>query len=273
MTRVRAPLRWAGSKRKSLTALSDRMPSTVSTYIEPFAGSACLAFATDARKRVLGDLNPRLIEFYETLKASPEELFEHYAALESSPDRYYAVRADFNAGDPGVERAGQFLYLNRHCFNGIYRVNTKGHFNVPWGGVRAAKPLTLPELVGASEVLRNAELICNDFEVVVDRGLGRGAFVYLDPPYARNEERVFREYHQESFSTADWPRLVATLDRIDARGAYFLLSYAGDAPLVEQLTKWNVGHLDVTRNVGGFKASRRKYREFIATNYQIADAI
>lgn len=246
------------------------MPRSVATYIEPFAGSACLAFATDAERRVLGDLNPRLIEFYEALKASPRELFGRYAALEPSVDKYYEVRTAFNSGGSSIDRAGQFLYLNRLCFNGIYRVNGKGAFNVPWGGQRLAKPLTLDELVTASNALANADLLCGDFETVVDHGLAHGAFVYLDPPYARDEERVFREYHQESFSTADWPRLLATLDRINQAGAYFLLSYAGDASLVEQLAKWNVGHLDVTRNIGGFRASRRKYREFIATNYSAA---
>jgi DNA adenine methylase len=267
---IRAPLRWAGSKRKSLSALVGRMPSSVPIYVEPFAGSACLAFATDANHRVLGDLNPRLIEFYEVLKASPGELFARYAALQPSVDHYYEVRSAFNLGGPSIDRASQFLYLNRLCFNGIYRVNSKGEFNVPWGGKRLAKPLTLDELIAASAALANSDLLCGDFETVVDHGLSRGAFIYLDPPYARNEERVFREYHQDSFATADWPRLLATLDRIDQVGAHFLLSYAGDASLVEQLTKWNVGHLDVTRNVGGFRASRRKYREFIATNYCVA---
>jgi DNA adenine methylase len=268
---IRAPLRWAGSKRKSVAVLAGRMPSAISTYIEPFAGSACLAFATQAQRRVLGDLNPRLIEFYQVLKTSPTELFALYAALEPTTERYYEIRTEFNLGGYPLERASQFLYLNRLCFNGIYRVNAKGAFNVPWGGKRLAKPLTLDELVRASAALSNTDLMCDDFETVVSHGLSEGAFIYLDPPYARDEERVFREYHQESFSTADWPRLLDTLDRIDQAGAYFLLSYAGDSSLVEELTKWNVGHLDVTRNVGGFRASRRKYREFIATNYVVAN--
>lgn len=255
-----------------MTVLRSRMPSTVETYVEPFAGSACLAFATKAPRLVLGDLNPRLIEFYQVLKASPLELYDRYAALEPNAERYYKVRTAFNSGGTPIERATHFLYLNRLCFNGIYRVNSKGAFNVPWGGKRLAKPLTLEELMSASAALKNATILCSDFDAVVDEDLTKGTFVYLDPPYARDEERVFREYHENSFSTADWPRLLAALDRIDQAGAHFLLSYAGDASLVEQLSKWNVGHLDVTRNVGGFRASRRKYREFIATNYVGADA-
>ena len=267
---TRAPLRWAGSKRKSLRTLAARMPAAIGTYVEPFAGSACLAFATPARARVLGDINPRLIEFYHELKCQPAALHARYAAIEASPERYYEVRAAYNAAVPALERAAQFLFLNRHCFNGIYRVNAAGAFNVPWGGDKVGKPLTLEDLSAASAAIQNATFLCEDFEAVVSHGLREGAFVYLDPPYARDEARVFREYHEDSFSTRDWPRLLATLERIDRAGACFLLSYAGDPLLIEQLARWNVGHMDVTRNVGGFRASRRKHREFIATNYASA---
>jgi DNA adenine methylase len=271
VNKTRAPLRWAGSKRKSLSTLISRMPDRIQTYVEPFAGSACLAFSISPERLVLGDINARLIEFYRTLKASPEQLWEHYAALKGCPQTYYEVRKAFNAAPPSLERAAQFLYLNRNCFNGIYRVNRSGEFNVPWGGDKVGKPLAAEELVAASRTLNRADLLCDDFETVVDYGLDDRTFVYLDPPYARDEERVFREYDQKSFATHDWSRLLANLEKIHDAGACFLMSYAGDPMLIEQLTKWNVGHLDVTRNVGGFKASRRKHREFIATNYRFPE--
>ena len=246
------------------------MPARIQTYVEPFAGSACLAFSISPERLVLGDINPRLIEFYSSLKVCPEELWQHYAAIKGCPQTYYEVRSAFNAAPPSLERAAQFLYLNRNCFNGIYRVNGSGEFNVPWGGDKVGKPLAMEELVAASYILKRAELLCDDFEAVVEYGLDERTFVYLDPPYARDEKRVFREYDQKSFATQDWSRLLATLAKIDGAGACFLMSYAGDPMLIDQLTKWNVGHLDVTRNVGGFKASRRKHREFIATNYNFS---
>jgi DNA adenine methylase len=269
-SRIRAPLRWAGSKRKSLATLISRMPPSVRTYVEPFAGSACLAFSINPERLILGDINPRLVEFYTHLKAAPELLWQQYAEFEACPETYYQVRTAFNTAAPSQKRAAQFLYLNRNCFNGIYRVNSAGAFNVPWGGEKVGKPLTSNELVAASCILQRAELLCDDFETVVQHSLDERTFVYLDPPYARDEERVFREYDQKSFATQDWSRLLSTLERINEAGAHFLMSYAGDPSLVDQLTKWNVGHLDVTRNVGGFKASRRKHREFIATNYRFA---
>lgn len=263
----RAPLRWAGSKRRSLSSLQPLVPASFTKYIEPFAGSACLAFALNPSQIALGDLNEKLIDFYIHLRDDPVEVFKSYSELSPDESTYYDVREKYNQSNSCVERAGQFLYLNRHCFNGIYRVNRSGAFNVPWGGrEKRAKPLALAELTLASDMLRGAEIECADFQSFVDNHLCEGALVYLDPPYASDETRVFREYHVDSFATIDWPRLLQTLDLIQSAGAYFILSYAGDPALLADMERWRVGHLDVTRNIGGFRASRRRYREFIATN-------
>lgn len=267
---ARAPLRWAGSKRKSIGALTSKFPQQFSKYVEPFAGSACIAFHLKPSNIALGDLNPRLIEFYSHLRDSPSDLYEIYISLESSPVKYYDVREIYNREPSSIARAAHFLYLNRHCFNGIYRVNAKGHFNVPWGGDKVGAPLSRDDLMIASSVLEGAAIECSDFEDFIGKHIVKGAVIYIDPPYARNEERVFREYHENSFATSDWSRLVKVLKDIDKAGAHFLLSYAGDAELMAQLEEWNAGFLDVTRNVGGFKATRRKYREFMATNLPLA---
>jgi DNA adenine methylase len=264
---VRAPLRWAGSKRKSLLSLSQYLPEKIHHYVEPFAGSACLAFLIRPRSFVLGDINPNLIEFYERLQTSPERLHDAYRRIRRDPDTYYKVRERFNASEPSLKRAAQFLYLNRQCFNGIYRVNAAGQFNVPWGGDKVGQRLKRSELLRASEALKNASFVCGDFEVVIKQSLGPETFVYLDPPYASDETRVFREYHAQSFSTCDWERLLGVLHSIDKAGGRFLLSYAGSPQLAEQLGSWKVGYIDVTRNVGGFRSTRRKHREFVATNY------
>lgn len=195
------------------------VPADITTYIEPFAGSACLAFTLDKCGIILGDINPRLIEFYEYLRNAPEQLHAAYSALPGTPDNYYKVRAEYNASPPSLDRAARFLYLNRHCFNGIYRVNSKGAFNVPWGGDKVGKPLTCEELVIASKVLEPAQLVCGDFDRVVLDNIDADSFVYLDPPYASDETRVFREYHENSFATHDWDRFVEVLRKIDAAGA------------------------------------------------------
>jgi len=264
----RAPLRWAGSKRKSIPVLARLVPQRYNGYVEPFAGSACLAFHLRPERLVLGDLNPQLVEFYQYLRDNPAALHHAYRALPANPTTYYEVRTEYNNAAPSVDRAAKFLYLNRYCFNGIYRVNSRGSFNVPWGGDKVGLPLTLRDLMDASDVLQSAVIECSDFESFTKRNVRPGDFVYIDPPYARDETRVFREYHERSFASADWSRMLSVLAEIDSIGAYFLMSYAGDQALIKELDSWNVGYLDVTRNVGGFKSSRRKHREFMATNVE-----
>ena len=127
----------------------------------------------------------------------------------------------------------------------------------------------MEELIQASKQLENVKVRTGDFQDIIEEEKKTGCLVYLDPPYARNEERVFREYHKNSFSTLDWDRLIETIEKIDQSGSYFILSYAGDGEIVERLAKWQIGYLDVTRNVGGFKSSRRKFREFLATNCEV----
>jgi DNA adenine methylase len=265
---ARAPLRWAGSKRKSLAALKARVPSCMNHYIEPFAGSACFVFETRPEKVTLGDINAPLIDFYHHLRESPEELYLAYSQLPINTEYYYYVRSIFNEEENTLRRSAHFLYLNRLCFNGIYRVNRKGHFNVPWGGDKVGKPLSLEDLSGASEAIQGASFVCSDFEEVVRKNIEPGCLVYLDPPYASDEVRVFKEYHVNSFSTGDWERLLRLLIDIDKAGAKFLLSYAGDSVLRDRLGRWSVSDFEVTRNVGGFKASRRKYGEFLASNFE-----
>jgi DNA adenine methylase len=263
---IRPPLRWAGSKRKSIDALLSYIPPGVSHFIEPFSGSACISFAVAASRSVLGDINPRLIEFYAYLKKDPFTLYHLYSAIERSEQSYYDIRRRFNMIEPGIARAAYFLFLNRNCFNGIYRVNTRGDYNVPWGGANSGQPLQEHELVAASGALQETTITCADFEEVVRINLSSDSFVYLDPPYAQNESRTFSEYYERSFITSDWTRLARLLDEIDRGGAKFLLSYAGDGATIEALRSWSRGHIEVTRNVGGFRASRRKHTEFVASN-------
>ena len=139
---------------------------------------------------------------------------------------------------------------------------------MPWGGADVGKALTYDELLSASKRLKDANIICGDFEDVVASQLTEDSFVFLDPPYASDESRVFREYHEHSFSTGDWDRLVATLNKIDEVGAKFMMSYAGASAFGDRLSDWNINRLEVTRNVGGFRSSRRKYQEILVTNYE-----
>jgi DNA adenine methylase len=264
-------LRWAGSKRKLLPELISSVPEKYSRYIEPFAGSACLFFALNPEVAVLSDKNPDLLQMYRVLRRTPRLLTTAVHKLDDSNRTYYSLR-EKDVGDlTSLDRAARFLYLNRFCFNGVYRTNRLGHFNVP----RGIKTGTMPgeELFfRCARALRHADLRVGDFEdILVD--VGRGDFVYLDPPYASSTRRPYGEYGYDGcFGEADNPRLVNRLHRIDKAGAYFLLSYADMGSFVRQLDRrWHVRRVAVRRHVAGFAKHRRSVSEILVSNFSLAD--
>jgi DNA adenine methylase len=178
--------------------------------------------------------------------------------------KYYALRKVSPSTGSSIERAVRFIYLNRFCFNGIYRTNRDGHFNVPYAAARTQSLPTRRHLNRAAYALRRARLIAGDFQATIEH-VAKGDFVYLDPPYALSSRRMFRQYGRGSFSALDLPRLTGSLDLIDKRGATFVLSYAQCREADQFFTQWNVRRVHAHRNVGGF-ARRRLAIEVLVTN-------
>lgn len=262
----RSFLRWAGSKRKLLPHLTPYWNGSHTRYVEPFVGSACLFFALRPTRALLGDSNGELIETYQVLQAEPERVHEQMTALPQGEEAYYHVRSTIPAKLDRVGRAARFIYLNRFCFNGLYRTNLRGQFNVPYGASKAGDLPTLPELLAAVEVLSRADLRRDDFENLVRSEVTAGDFVYLDPPYAVENIRIFRQYGPHTFGLEDLQRLRGVLDFIAGAGATFVLSYA-DCPEVEMLTgAWKVKRVSTHRNISGFAKHRGTAKEVLVTN-------
>lgn len=214
---------------------------------------------------MLGDLNAELILTYSALKADVESVLSHFHDLPKGSDGYYAVRAIDPTTLADSQLAARFLYLNRYCFNGLYRTNLRGEFNVPYGPPR--KPLVLFEerLRAASKALETARLFAGDFEETL-KIVQPGDFVYLDPPYMTRRRRVFREYLPKSFGPDDLERLARALSRIDLLGATFLVSYA-DSPEARRLLKpWFFRRVWTHRHIAGFADARRGAYELLASN-------
>jgi DNA adenine methylase len=162
-TMANAPLfRWAGSKRKLLGILQANVSPWYSTYIEPFAGSACLFFALQPAKSILGDFNAHLIQAYRMIALSPERVHETASRFPVQPAEYYRLRSLNPISLPPIERAARFLYLNRYCFNGVYRTNRAGQFNVPRGRDTGAIP-SLAAFMRGAVALRTATMVAGDF--------------------------------------------------------------------------------------------------------------
>lgn len=266
MPRVTPFLRWAGSKRKILPRLAGFWAARYVRYVEPFAGCAALFFHIQPPAAVLSDINSELIETYEVVRENPDLFYDALASLPSGRDHYYRIRNLETSGLTKLDRAIRFVYLNRHCFNGIYRTNNNGHFNVPFGG----KPGIIPSIVHlrkCAQLLQRTTLRACDFGHVL-RDTRQGDFVYLDPPYAVESRRVFRQYAAREFGKADLYRLAAHLRRMDSRGVDFVVSYADCAEARESLREWEPKRIRVRRHVAGFAKSRRIAYELIATNIE-----
>lgn len=258
-------LRWAGSKRQLVSKLSEYWHRDYLRYIEPFAGSACLYFAVEPPRAILGDLNQYLIDTYRMIKHCPYRVIEALHRLPGGKEAYYRLRIKPFWTLAEAEQAAAFIYLNKFCFNGLFRTNSKGLFNVPYGNPKGNQEISVERLLRASELLQNTQLCSGDFETVV--GMAQpGDFVYLDPPYWTELRRSFVEYDSTPFDVSDLERLKAALASLDRRGIAFLVSYADCPEGRKALEGWTLTVVSTRRNIAGFSKHRKHTTELIATN-------
>lgn len=255
-------LRWAGSKRQILDRLAQYWRPSYKRYVEPFAGSACLFFAIAPARGLLGDINFHLVETLTTVRDDVESVIPLLTSAKRDKELYYQIRAIDPQSLSRAERAAQFIYLNRYCFNGLYRTNRQGRFNVPFGA-EGNGYIPIPEhLRYCSRLLRRAEIIGADFESVLAR-VRTGDFVYLDPPYVTKQRRVFREYHPNTFSEADLKRLRKSLVALANRGIPFLVSYAACDEAHYLARGFCVERGYVRRSIAGFASKRVRRQELL----------
>jgi DNA adenine methylase len=271
-TTLRPILRWAGSKRKLLHHLLpywDEGGEATSKYIEPFMGSASYFFSISPEEAILSDINEDLVNCYRVLRDHPRKLRNIASAIPRNKETYYEIR-EINLSKEGVlKRAAYFLYLNRNCFNGLYRTNLSGKFNVPFGAHKSGEMPSLEEFYALSKVLAKAKIICSDYKNILDESVSEGDFVYLDPPYIIPNERVFSEYSASVFDSRELNILVQKLHEIELKGAKFLLSFAASEHAEEIFSNWNISEIRVYRSMSSKVSSRKKTKEFIVSNIDL----
>lgn len=264
-------LRWAGGKQKLLRYLLPfaPSPSAYRRYFEAFLGGGALFFAASPRRAVLGDINQELILCYKQIASDPDRVHELIRRLSERDSRrfFYGIRRVVPDCLAPPERAARFIYLNKAAFNGVYRVNQLGQFNVPYGpGHKGPVIPSLDQLRVASRALRNARLIAGDFEETVNLARA-GDFVYLDPPYPpRSRTAFFNHYSQERFGWQDQLRLSNVFGRLTERGCLVMLSNAGQRKVDELYRGFHIYRLNVVRWVGS-NGDRFRAREIVVTNY------
>lgn len=273
---VRPLLKWAGGKRQLLNEIVSRIPSKFSNYWEPFLGGAALFFNLsdnlDGHRFILSDINPILSLFYETLRDRPLDLMEYISTVEygNTSTDYYEARSRFNQvnekNNP-VEKSGLLIYLNRHCFNGLYRVNSRGEFNVPFGSYISPRMPEKKHILAASEALRKSTILNGDFQAVLS-GAEDGDFIYLDPPYEPlSKSSNFTSYSRDGFGKDQQARLSAVVKELDSRGILFMLSNSGSGYLEELYSGFSIASVDARRNINSKGSGRGRVKEILVTNY------
>lgn len=258
-------LRWAGSKRQLLGHLRTYWDKHPGRYIEPFAGSAALFFDLEPKSAILGDTNSDLILFYQEMQENPEEVYSLAANWDQTEESYYKRRDEFKIESNRTKRSALFYFLNRFCFNGIYRTNLRNEFNVPFGK-KTGSLQPWDEVSKKAALLNQAKFICGDFFKIVSNTIQAGDFIYIDPPYALENQRIFTQYNATTFGLLDLSRLSDLLYCIDAVGAKFVLSYAHSTEALHHFQSWKKKELSAQRNIAGFCDSRRTAGELLFTN-------
>jgi DNA adenine methylase len=257
-------VRWAGSKRAILPDLLSAVPGRFNAYYEPFCGSACLFLALAPRRAVLSDINAELIGAYRTIRSSAQRVHQLVTELDTSSSAYYKIRNWQPRRLPPLVRAARFVYLNHTCFNGLYRTNRRGEFNVPFGNRTGHVP-SLNRFEAFARLARRAKLACSDFQAITLEAQP-GDFVYLDPPYF-SRRPTYGEYGYNTFREHDILRLVDTIRLLDKRGVFVLLSYGGSADLRDRIPFLSAVEVRTRRHIAAKARHRRDESDWLLTNY------
>lgn len=268
-------VKWVGGKRQLLSQLESRMPNIYNKYYEPFIGGGALLFDVQPRNAVINDINGQLLNEYQQLKVNPENVIMTIEKLDNIPcskERYYLLRNRYNekiqAKELDAECAALMIWLNKHCFNGLYRVNSKGLFNVPYNNRVNGTSIEAENLRNIGTYLKACavEIREGDFEKACE-DVQAGDFVYFDSPYVPVSKTAnFTDYTKNGFTLEDHKRLAALFKRLDNLGANLLLSN-NDVPIVHELYEgYKIESVGVRRGINSV-ASKRTGKEVIVTNY------
>lgn len=265
-------LKWAGGKTRSLKHIIPLLPKDIKqrVYREPFLGAGSLFFAIQPEQAILSDANEHLIRCFEYVRDKPELIAKYLAQhkRKNREDYFYKIRDIYNKRGYSAAQAARFIYLNKACYNGIFRVNSKGEFNVPFG---SNKKLGLPSrehLRTISKLLQKAVLKVQSFEKALEDAVS-GDFVYLDPPYPPlNGTSYFTQYTKDKFNESDQKEVANVANRLNENSCLFMISNA-DIEFIEKLyKKFKIKPLSVTRCIT-CKKVRHKVKELIITNYEV----
>jgi DNA adenine methylase (dam) len=267
-------VKWVGGKRQLLPVLTSLLPTRITNYCEPFVGGGALLFWKQPQRAVINDINAELIQMYEVIRDSVEELIVELETHTNDSEHFYEVRDwDRNRESydllTNIEKAARVIYLNKTCYNGLFRVNNAGEFNTPFGNYRNPNIINAPILRAVSTYFRGAEIVfsCRDYADVLAE-IPRGSFVYLDPPYDPVSNTAnFTGYSRGGFSREDQIRLRECCDDLHRRGIKFMLSNSSTDFIREQYAPYTITTVQAKRAVNSNADGRGQVDEVVVRNY------
>jgi DNA adenine methylase len=263
-------VKWAGGKRQLIKVLTNNLPPSYNRYIEPFVGGGALLFEVLPYKAIINDINTELINAYTVIKDDIDALIEDLKKHKNEEEYYYKIRSLDPEKLSAVERASRFIYLNKTCFNGLYRENSKGKFNVPFGKYKNPKILDEENLRAVSEYLNTAEIsILNLDYKEVCKLAKKGDFVYLDPPYYPiSKSSSFTKYHKLDFTERDQMELTEVFRELDRKGCYVMLSNSNTKFIKELYKEYEIWEVSANRFINCKGDKREKVNvEVLIKNY------
>lgn len=268
-------VKWAGGKRQLLDRIKERFPLKYNNYFEPFVGGGAVLFGLKPEKAIINDINASLINAYKVIAHNTQDFLEYINTLdngmwEDGKAYYYTLRERYNdkimQEEYDVEMAALFVFINKHCFNGLYRVNGKGLFNVPYNNSRRSS-IDSNLIVTLSGYLKNIQIMQGDFENVCQNA-ARHDFVFFDSPYAPLNPTSFESYTKEGFDMESHKRLSKLFDKLTDRGCYCMLTNH-NTEFINELYGGKGYRMEVTsvKRMINSDASNRKGEEIIIRNY------
>lgn len=268
-------VKWVGGKRQLITEIDKYIPSQISTYYEPFLGGGAVFFYLQPKKAVVNDINEELINLYQVIQDNVEELIEDLKKHKNEPDYFYSIREldrdteVYKKLNP-VERASRIHYLNKTCYNGLFRVNSQGQFNVPFGRYKNPNIVNEITLRAVSNYFNSAKITfkCCDFEEAL-KGARKGSFVYFDPPYDPvSDTSSFTGYDKGGFDRQEQIRLKKLCDKLNRRGIKFLLSNSETEFILDLYRDYKIEIVQAKRSINSKGNKRGEVNEVLVMNYE-----
>jgi DNA adenine methylase len=258
-------VKWAGGKSRYLDSLKQYFPKSFANYFEPFVGSAAIYLAIKPVSATLGDLNEDLINFYNVLSADWRGIEKKLGRLTNDKSTYYAMRN--LQPKSALDKAVRFIYLNRTCYNGLFRVNLDGKFNVPFGHNGRPVAIDRERLKTASIAFARATLLCCDFEKTCSKAK-KNDLVFFDPPYSvAHENNGFVKYNASLFSWRDQERLKAIVDVLSGQGTFVVITNAAHDSIRKLYRGYQIVPFERSSTLSGAIHGRRQVTELVIRNF------